>query len=662
MPSLNMIHKKINCDEFFNFFLSTLPAHNLKALSILQEIIENQNDEALSEIIGLKFYLGLSNQLRSNHKSLHCALIKFLNSIFDYDVNILEFYAKIYLVNGKTSPLEEILGENELKCCKGFKIINNIEKNVFSMALKKWNTIFDKRDISQQSEFALLVCKLSCFYEFQNDDFVVSILKDFCERADLSDLFSKHQQHEQENALVRVLSFCLLSEFVDIKSIKINSNIVLEGERELKFSRNIYLLDIILHEYEGFTNLKQITTGFIKNLFESTDQIHLKYIDFTFRKFKSISADQIVKISKEYTEELDTYINDLLFFNDLILNIMLMVKNAALDQSQIEILRQITTKFNCKYKSKLLHQLNDMLILKKDDFNIENIQLETMSEVNFENCLELMKKLIRHLVLDSKISESCVNVYSIVFEHLRAQNAADKKFDKIFTKFWIFEPLRFISMNEDQKFRPFFESEVQKFEFIDCNIIFLGAYMRAKNILRSPKDHVEFIRNLFWHIMLLMLHEAYENDVKTSLINIFFVELVKMLSPEDHRTITNPIFNENQVGEIINQYENTSFSDSQFTLLLLYLITWQPQWFTNVLRYHHLAVRCFCFSNLDLNQNSEAQNINNIIMNQKCDKQTKDLLMYYKKQSFFVGNLNSLFCRKVSKILKTCDDNDSSNP
>ena len=223
-----------------------------------------------------------------------------------------------------------------------------------------------------------------------------------------------------------------------------------------------------------------------------------------------------------------------------------MVKNAALDQSQIEILRQITTKFNCKYKSKLLHQLNDMLILKKDDFNIENIQLETMSEVNFENCLELMKKLIRHLVPDSKMSESCVNIYSIVFEHLRAQNAADKKFDKIFTKFWIFEPLRFISMNEDQKFRPFFESEVQKFEFIDCNIIFLGAYMRAKNILHSPKDHVEFIRNLFWHIMLLLLHEAYENDVKTSLINIFFVELVGMLSPEDHRTITNPIFNENQ--------------------------------------------------------------------------------------------------------------------
>ena len=97
-------------------------------------------------------------------------------------------------------------------------------------------------------------------------------MKDFCERKDLSDLFTKRQQHEQENALVRVLSFCLLSEFVDIKSIKINSNIVLEGERELKFSRNIYLLDIILHEYEGFTNLKQITTGFIKNLFESTDQ------------------------------------------------------------------------------------------------------------------------------------------------------------------------------------------------------------------------------------------------------------------------------------------------------------------------------------------------------------------------------------------------------
>jgi len=286
---------------------------------------------------------------------------------------------------------------------------------------------------------------------------------------------------------------------------------------------------------------------------------------------------------------------------------------------------------------------------------------ETMSEVNFENCLELMKKLIRHLVPDSKMSESCVNVYSIVFEHLRAQNAADKKFDKIFTKFWIFEPLRFISMNEDQKFRPFFESEVQKFEFIDCNIIFLGAYMRAKNILHSPKDHVEFIRNLFWHIMLLMLHEAYENDVKTSLINVFFVELVGMLSPEDHRNITNPIFNENQVGEIINQYENTSFSDSQFTLLLLYLITWQPQWFTNVLRYHHLAVRCFCFSNLDLDQNSEAQNINNIIMNQKYDNQTKDLLMYYKKQSFFVENWNSLFCRKVSKILKTCDDTESSN-
>ena len=106
----------------------------------------------------------------------------------------------------------------------------------------------------------------------KNDDFVVSILKDFYERKDLSDLFTKRQQHEQENALVRVLSFCLLSEFVDIKSIKINSNIVLEGERELKFSRNIYLLDIILHEYEGFTNLKQITTGFIKNLFESTDQ------------------------------------------------------------------------------------------------------------------------------------------------------------------------------------------------------------------------------------------------------------------------------------------------------------------------------------------------------------------------------------------------------
>ena len=40
-------------------------------------------------------------------------------------------------------------------------------------------------------------------------------------------------------------------------------------------------------------------------------------------------------------------------------------------------------------------------------------------------------------------------------------------------------------------------------------------------------------------------------------------------------------------------------------------------------------------------------------MNQKCDKQTKDLLMYYKKQSFFVDNLNSLFCRKVSKILKS---------